>query len=265
MRTLFVLSLRQMLGGKKIWIVGLFLALPVVLLTAVLAAAGFNFPEQEGIDVEGLALSGFLYLMYPQSLCILASLLYGASLLAGEIEDKTLVYLFTRALPRWKVLLGKYLATATALSVLCLASMSIAYALCGFPIGARVWVALAASIVAGCFTFTAIFCLLGLFVPRRALPIGLIYAVLVEFLLSSVPALVNELTASYYIRSLTWHIADLPLPAEAAREFEKEVAPFVAGVGAPTAVLALCLITIVALSISALVIHKKQWPLTEGV
>ena len=49
------------------------------------------------------------------------------------------------------------------------------------------------------FTYTAIFCLLGLFVPRRAIPVGLIYAVVVEGLLSVVPAVVNELTASYYI------------------------------------------------------------------
>ena len=265
MRALFLLSLRQMLGGKKIWIVALFLMLPILLLGLVLLASGFDFPEEEGLDVEGMALSGFLYVMYPQSLCILASLLYGASLLAGEIEDKTLVYLFTRAMPRWKVLLGKYLATASALTGMTLVSMSIAYAMCGFPIGASVWLALASSITLACFTFTAVFCLLGLFVPRRAIPVGLIYAVVVEFLLSSVPAIVNELTASYYLRSLTWHIADIPLPASIEDDFNREVAPFIAGVDTSTAVLALGVITLVALSLSALVIHRRQWPLTEGV
>ena len=116
MRALFVLSLRQMLGGKKIWILAIFLSLPILLLSVILIASGFDFPEEEGADIEGYAMTAFLYLMYPQSLCILASLLYGASLLAGEIEDKTLTYLFTRAMPRWRVLLGKYLATATALA-----------------------------------------------------------------------------------------------------------------------------------------------------
>ena len=32
MRSLFILSLRQMLGGKKIWILGAFLCLPILLL-----------------------------------------------------------------------------------------------------------------------------------------------------------------------------------------------------------------------------------------
>jgi hypothetical protein len=265
MRALFVLSLRQMLGGKKIWVLGAFLSLPIMLLAVVLAASGFDFPEHDEIDVEGYALSAFLYVMYPQSLCILASLLYGASLLAGEIEDKTLTYLFTRALPRWKVLLGKYLATASALAVMTTASMSVAYLLCGLPIGPKIWFALALTITAGCFAYTALFCLLGLFVPRRALPFGLIYAVVVEGILSVVPAVVNELTVSFYLRSMAWFIVDLPLPAEAVEDFEREVAPFVAGADIPTAQMALGTISIVTLSVSAGVIHPRQWPLTEGV
>jgi ABC-type transport system involved in multi-copper enzyme maturation permease subunit len=265
LKTLFILSLRQMLGGRKFWVLALFLSLPILLLGAVLLASGFDFPEDDEIDVEGFALSAFLYVMYPQSLCILATLLYGASLLAGEIEDKTLVYLFTRALPRWRVLLGKYVATAGVLSILTLGSMSVAFAMCGAPIGARVWMALAAAIVSACFTYTAIFCLLGLLVPRRAIPVGLIYAVLIEFLLSVVPAVVNELTASYYIRSLAWHIADLSLPVDEAEEFQREAVPFIAGADASTAILALATISVVGLSLSALVIHRRQWPLTEGV
>ncbi|MFT4538223.1 MAG: ABC-type transport system involved in multi-copper enzyme maturation permease subunit [Planctomycetota bacterium] len=265
MRALLILSLRQMLGGKKIWILGVFLSLPILLLAVILIASGFDFPENESIDVEGYAMSAFLYIMYPQSLCILASLLYGASLLAGEIEDKTLTYLFTRAMPRWKVLLGKYVATAASLAVATTASMSVAFVLCGMPIGVKVWFTLATTITCACFTYTALFCLLGLFVPRRAIPIGLIYAVVVEGFLSAVPAVVNELTASYYLRSMGWHLADLPLPAEIQEEFDREVAPFVAGADVPSALMALGVISVVALSVSAWVIHRREWPLTEGV
>lgn len=265
MRALLILSLRQMLGGKKIWILGLFLSLPILLLLVILAASGFDFPENSEVDIEGFSMSAFLYVMYPQSLCILASLLYGASLLAGEIEDKTLTYLFTRALPRWEVLLGKYLATASALSVLIVGSMSVAYLLCGLPIGPRIWLALAATITSACFAFTALFCLLGLFVPRRAIPVGLIYAVVVEGILSFAPALVNELTVSYYLRSLGWHLADLPIPADVPEQIESMVIPLIAGADFQTALLAPALIALVTLSLSAWVIHRREWPLTEGV
>ena len=35
---------------------------------------------------------------------------YGTSLMADEVEDKTITYLFTRPIPRGAVLVGKYLA-----------------------------------------------------------------------------------------------------------------------------------------------------------
>ena len=35
---------------------------------------------------------------------------YGTSLIADEVEDKTITYLFTRPIPRGAVLVGKYLA-----------------------------------------------------------------------------------------------------------------------------------------------------------
>jgi hypothetical protein len=35
---------------------------------------------------------------------------YGTSLIADEVEDKTITYLFTRPIPRGAILLGKYLA-----------------------------------------------------------------------------------------------------------------------------------------------------------
>ena len=262
-----MLSLRQMLGGQEDLDPGAVpQRCPIFLLLAVLAAEGFDFPEDDEVDVEGVALSTFLYVTYPQALCILASLLYGASLLAGEIEDKTLVYLFTRALPRWRVLLGKYLATASVLSAMCGASMTIAFA--AVRRARRLWCLGSArdhDLVGACFAFTAIFSLLGLLVPRRAIPVGLIYAVVVEFLLSTVPAVVNELTASFYLRSLAWHVADVELPRKVSRDFEREVVPVIAGADAGTAVGALVAIAVVALSLSAVIIHRRQWPLTEGV
>ena len=61
MRALFILGLRQMLGGKKIWILGLFLALPLLLAVLIRFAAGFDFPTVDGIEIEEYAMSGFLY------------------------------------------------------------------------------------------------------------------------------------------------------------------------------------------------------------
>lgn len=253
MNGLFALTFRQMLGGKKIWLLALFLSLPILLLGAVLFAEGFT-GNGEG---EEVAYSIFLYVLYPQGLCILASLIYGAALLAGEIEDKTLVYLFSRAQPRWKILLGKYLATSIVLACMTTASMTISFMLAKFPFGFDLWLALIASIFAASFAYTAIFALLGLALPRRAITVGLIYAVVFEFMLSMVPALINEITVSHYIRSMTQHIAEVPLPEEAA--------PLIGDASAMVSGAAVLLIPLGAFLLSALVIHKREWPLTEGV
>lgn len=253
MNGLLVLTIRQMLGGKKFWLLGLFLSLPVLLLFAVLLAEGFGDNEK----AEEAAFSIFLYVLYPQVLCSLASLIYGASLLAGEIEDKTLVYLFTRAQPRWRILVGKYLATAFVLSCMIATSMSLSFVLAGMPVGANLWYSLLATVFAACFCYTAIFALLGIALPRRAITLGLIYAVVVEFFLSLVPALVNEITASYYLRALAYHIADIELP--------EEVMIVIGDASASTAVAAVIAIPALAMLLSAVIIHRREWPLTEGV
>ncbi len=257
MNALFRLTLQQMLGRKKIWILLLFLCLPIFLVSAILLAQGFRGVEGENTDQIAVVV---LYVLYPQSLCILASLLYGATLLAGEIEDKTLVYLFTRAQPRWKVLLGKYIATVAVLTVLVIASMSLAYALFGAPYGLQVWVALVVPIFGACLAYTAVFSLLGLLVPRRAIPIGIIYGIVFEVFLSFVPAVINELTCSYYLRSLGFNLAsDITLPQDVLEVMTMTTAP------PGRAIAAILLIATLTLSVSAWLIHRREWPLTEGV
>jgi len=69
-------------------------------------------------------LAVYLFLLYPQAVCLLLALFYGTSVLGDELDGKTLTYLFTRPLPRWHFVLGKYLgigpgaAGPTALSLL---------------------------------------------------------------------------------------------------------------------------------------------------
>ncbi len=255
MSTLLRLTLRQMLGGKKIWLLGLFLCLPILLIVAVLAADGFV--KGEDPETAEIAPAIFLYIIYPQVLCIMASLIYGASLLAGEMEEKTLVYLFSRAQPRWKILLGKSLTTALVLACMISLSMSICFALAGMPFGVRLWLALLATIFAACFAYTALFALLGIALPKRAITAGLIYAVMVEVILSFVPALINEITISHYLRSMAFHIADIAMPME--------VRMVIGDASATTAIAALITAPILAFLLSSVIIHRREWPLTEGV
>ena len=54
---------------------------------------------------------------------------YGTSLIADEVEDKTITYLFTRPIPRGAVLVGKYLAYLACTIFVVLPSVMIVYLL----------------------------------------------------------------------------------------------------------------------------------------
>ena len=59
---------------------------------------------------------------------------YGTGLIADEVDDKTITYLFVRPIPRGAVLLGKYLAYVVCTTLLVLPSVVIVYFLV-VPIG----------------------------------------------------------------------------------------------------------------------------------
>lgn len=253
MSALFVLTLRQILGGTRLWFLGLFLSLPAVLVLLILGV-GQEIPAAE----RELILSVLLYVLYPQSLVILATLLYGSGLLSAEIEGRTLVYLLSRPMPRWTILAVKYAATVLVLAVLCLASLTVSAALAGFPGGLRTWLALAASVCMACVAYTAIFGLIGLLAPRRAVPVGLIYAGILEIALSFVPAFVNQLSVSHYLRSLTYHLSGL-------RGLPPEALVFLGDTGAWASTAALLVFPVVALALAAQLLERREWPLTDDL
>ena len=64
MNALFRLTLRQILGGMKLWLLVLFLSLPIVLLLMVLGVGDIPTEDRE------IFFSVFLYVLYPQILVI---------------------------------------------------------------------------------------------------------------------------------------------------------------------------------------------------
>lgn len=252
MSALFLLTLRQILGGTRVWFIALFLGLPALLIFLILRLGGLPDADAEGI------LGLLLYLLYPQTLVILAALLYGSGLLSAEIEARTLVYLLTRPMPRWRILLVKYAATVLVLAALCLASLTVSTALAGFPGGLRTWCALCVSVLLACVSYTAIFGLIGLITPRRAVPVGLIYAGVLEIALSFVPAFVNQLSVSHYLRSLAYHLSgQTALPPDALA--------FLGDTGPWASATALMVFPQLALVASILLLELREFPLTEDL
>src|SRR5206468_11725320 len=83
----------------------------------------------------GAAIFGLMiWLLYIRFIVPVLGVFYGTSLIADEVDDKTITYLFTRPIPRSAVLLGKYLAYLVCTTLLVLPSVMLVFFLI-VPIG----------------------------------------------------------------------------------------------------------------------------------
>ena len=75
-----------------------------------------------------------IWVFYLRFIVPVLGVFYGTSLMADEVEDKTITYLFTRPIPRGAVLVGKYLAYLVCTMLVVLPSVMLVYLLI-VPIG----------------------------------------------------------------------------------------------------------------------------------
>ena len=80
--------------------------------------------------MAGPAIFGLMiWVFYLRFIVPVLGVFYGTSLIADEVEDKTITYLFTRPIPRGAVLLGKYLAYLVCTVFVVLPSVMLVYLL----------------------------------------------------------------------------------------------------------------------------------------
>src|SRR2546425_6664953 len=133
----FDLSLGQMLWSRRSVFLGVLLGGPVVLAIALRIVMSF---ETSGVRVNGAAIAGssifgmMIWLLYIRFIVPVLGVFYGTSLIADEVEDKTITYLFTRPIPRSAMLYGKYLAYLVCTVLLVLPSVMLVFFLI-VPIG----------------------------------------------------------------------------------------------------------------------------------
>src|SRR5262245_1577097 len=103
-----------MLWSRRSIFLGLLVGGPVALativriITIVVPSSSLRI---KGALVGGPSIFGMMiWLLHMRFIVPVLGVFYGTALIADEVEDKTITYLFTRPIPRASVLLGKYLA-----------------------------------------------------------------------------------------------------------------------------------------------------------
>ena len=210
---IFDLSLGQMLWSRRSVFLGILLGGPVVLaaLIAILTRTSLGAFRINGAAVGGATIFGMIiWLLYIRFILPILGVFYGTSLIADEVDDKTITYLFTRPIPRSAVLLGKYLAYLACTVLLVLPSVMLVYFLI-VPVGGGSIAAAFPSLVmdfgmliVGLAAYGAVFALVGARI-KRPLVVGLVFAFGWEPGVLLFPGYLKRLTVAYYLQALVPH------------------------------------------------------------
>jgi ABC-2 type transport system permease protein len=199
--TLYVLTLRQHLHGKRWIVMGFLFLLPAGLAVLVRATS----PDAPSIVLEFLF--GFMFI--PQALLPLVALLYATGMIQDEQEEQTITYLLIRPIPKWALYIVKLLATCTTTVLLAAIFTSLTYVaiyLGGDTHGANIPLRCLKAVSIHALAVVSYCCLFGFMslLTKRTLIVGILYAAIFEGLLANLPFGVRLVTVIYYTRLIAY-------------------------------------------------------------
>jgi ABC-2 type transport system permease protein len=208
---IFDLSLADMIWSRRSVFLALVVGGPIVLAVGIRALvewAELGLPIVNGSPIAGPAIFGMIvWLVYIRFILPVLGVFYGTALIADEVEDKTITYLFTRPIPRSAVLFGKYLAYLVCTTLLVLPSIVVVYFLIiplgGASIGSE-FPALASDLgmlILGLAAYGALFAFVGARF-KRPIVMGLVFAFGWEQGVQILPGYVKRATVVYYLQAL---------------------------------------------------------------
>ena len=207
----FDFSFGLMLWSRRSVFLALLVGAPMVIAGAVrIIAATRGLPVINGAGLSGPTLFGILiWLLFVRFVVPVLGVFYGTSLIADEVDDKTITYLFTRPVPRAAVLLGKYFSYLACVVMLVLPSVVVVYFLV-VPIGGHIgesFPSLAADLgmlAVGLASYGALFSFVGAWL-KRPLLVGLVFAFGWENTVLLIPGYLKRLSVAYYLQALVPH------------------------------------------------------------
>ena len=262
-RRVFDLSLGEMLWSRRTIFMGLVVAGPVVL---ALIVKGVELFGMSALRVNGQRVAGFgifgmmIWVLFLRFIVPVLGVFYGTALMADEVEDKTITYLFTRPIPRGAVLVGKYFAFLVCTLLVVLPSVMIVYFLLvpfsqlpatfGNLLVDLSLLALGLAVYGGVFAFVGAFF-------KHPLIIGLVFAFGWEQVVMALPGSLKQFTIAYYLQALVPHA----LPADG-------VAGLLQGMFRETPPLAVCLAWLFIylggfLYLATRVVERKEYVLEQ--
>ncbi|HLV80440.1 MAG TPA: ABC transporter permease subunit [Chthonomonadaceae bacterium] len=193
-------ALKDMIGLKKVVPAAVLIALPAViaLIWRAAARAGHFQPDVAYNTLSSGLVFGFTL--------VILSVVFGTGVIAQEVEQKTIVYLLTRPVPRWRIALIKFLAAVVATTATVWIA-SVLLAVTAYGPGGLVHSRLGRDLLilpVGALAYTALFLLLATLLNRPLL-VGLLFAFFWESWVPGLPGNFQKLSLMAYLRVLAPH------------------------------------------------------------
>ncbi len=210
---LYANQLRLVARSRRLWV-----SIALSLLPVAAASVIVQFAERYDGAPPALSIG---WILQVQVIVPILALILGSSVVAEEIDDRTLTFPFTRPIPRPALLWGRWLASATVLSVLLAASTLVTLAIlrAGFAdyvptpeelenlgredtrLGGGVTLPLLFTVLLGGLAYSALFAAIGTWM-RHPMILGLGYTFAIEGFVANLPGNSQTLTIQHYLRSL---------------------------------------------------------------
>jgi ABC-2 type transport system permease protein len=246
---IFDLSLGEMLWSRRTVFMSLVTGVPVLIALAVRAADALGGHLRiSNVAVNGPSVFGMMiWFFFVRFTVPVLAVFYGTALMADEVEDKTITYLFTRPIPRGAVLVGPSVVIVWILIVPM-----------GGSLGANfVDLVTDLSILAiGLAAYGSVFACIGSALKRPVI-IGLVLILGWEPAVLAVPGYLKRLTVGYYVQGLVPHAMPNDSMLSLLQGMVRET-PSLAH-----SLTALALILVVCLAIGTRVVANREYVLEQ--
>ena len=261
----FDVSLGEMLWSRRTVFLGLIVGGPVLIAIIMRAVDMMNLPAMKvnGVRVGGSGIFGLMmWFLFLRFIVPILGIFYGTSLIADEVEDKTITYLFTRPIARSAVLVGKYLAYLASTVLIVLPSVMLVYFLI-VPVGGSSIAATFPSLLrdllllaVGLAVYGALFAAVGAWVKRPVL-IGLFFAFGWENFAMALPGYLKRFTIAFYTQGLVPHTMPQENLLSMLQSFFRE------SVSPGQAVVTLAAVAAVSLGLAARAVERREYVLEQ--
>jgi ABC-2 type transport system permease protein len=260
----FDLSLSEMLWSRRTVFMALVVGLPVVLAAVIRLLFELGAPtfRVNNAVVGGPVIFGLMIWMFFVRFSIpVLAVFYGTSLIADEVDDKTITYLFTRPIPRGSVLFGKYLAYLACTVFVVLPSVIVVWLLI-VPINGSLalgFIDLLKDLVvlaAGLAVYGAVFALVGAAL-KRPLLVGLFIIFGWETIVMALPGNLKRASVAYYLQGLVPHAMPSDSPLSIIQAVFQEAPSLI------TSVLGLVVIATLCLWLAVRAVTRREYVLEQ--